>query len=59
MIDEIEKQLALTESLVMPSRDTLERYGNTSSSSIWCAGSCFDMTAKKHFPLRNLHRLLP
>ena len=36
MIDEIEKQLALSYELAEPSRATLYRYGNVSSSSIWC-----------------------
>eukprot|EP00798_Chlamydomonas_sp_ICE-L_P027100 gene27102-2324_t len=35
VIDEIERQLKLTSSMVEPSRATLFRYGNTSSSSIW------------------------
>ena len=35
VIDEIEKQLALTGAMVEPSRAVLYRYGNTSSSSIW------------------------
>jgi len=35
VIDEIEKQLALTPDYVEPSRATLYRYGNISSSSIW------------------------
>lgn len=35
VIEEIEKQLQLPEHLVAPSKDTLYRYGNTSSSSIW------------------------
>lgn len=35
VIDAIEKQLELTHSLVQPSRETLYRYGNISSSSIW------------------------
>jgi 3-ketoacyl-CoA synthase len=35
VIDEIEKQLALTTDYVEPSRATLYRYGNISSSSIW------------------------
>lgn len=35
VVDEIEKQLSLTPYLTQPSRDTLHRYGNTSSSSIW------------------------
>ncbi len=38
MIDEIEKQLKLSNSMVEPSRAVLYRYGNTSSSSIWCVG---------------------
>lgn len=35
VIDEIEKQLALTPDYVEPSRATLYQYGNISSSSIW------------------------
>jgi 3-ketoacyl-CoA synthase len=35
VVDEIEKQLALTNALVEPSRAVLYRYGNISSSSIW------------------------
>ena len=35
MIDAIEQQLELTPALVGPSRETLHRYGNLSSSSIW------------------------
>ena len=35
VIDEMEKQLRLPSAAVAPSRDTLRRYGNTSSSSIW------------------------
>ena len=35
VIDAIEKQLLLTEAHVAPSRETLYRYGNVSSSSIW------------------------
>lgn len=37
VIDEMEKQLKLTPALMQPSRDALFRYGNVSSSSIWCA----------------------
>jgi 3-ketoacyl-CoA synthase len=35
VIEEIEKQLNLPENLVAPSKTTLHRFGNTSSSSIW------------------------
>lgn len=35
MIEEIEKQLKLGHELTKHSKDTLYRYGNTSSSSIW------------------------
>jgi 3-ketoacyl-CoA synthase len=35
VIQEIEKQLQLPEDLVAPSKATLYRYGNTSTSSIW------------------------
>jgi len=35
VIDAIQKGLNLSDEAVMPSRSTLERYGNTSSSSIW------------------------
>ncbi len=35
VIDAIEKQLELSLANVAPSRETLFRYGNTSSSSIW------------------------
>lgn len=37
VIDAIEKQLELLPEHVGPSRETLYRYGNISSSSIWCA----------------------
>jgi hypothetical protein len=36
VVEEIEKQLSMTPALMQPSKDTLFRYGNTSSSSIWC-----------------------
>ncbi len=36
VIEEIQKQLCLTPELVAPSVETLYRFGNTSSSSIWC-----------------------
>ena len=39
VIEEIEKQLQLAPESVQPSKDTLFRYGNTSSSSIWSGHS--------------------
>lgn len=36
VIEEIERQLRLRPESVTPSKETLYRYGNTSSSSIWC-----------------------
>lgn len=36
VVEEIERQLRLPPALVAPSKLTLYRYGNTSSSSIWC-----------------------
>jgi 3-ketoacyl-CoA synthase len=36
VIDAIEEQLALTPELAQPSKEALRRYGNVSSSSIWC-----------------------
>ncbi len=35
MLDSMEKQLSLSPAHLQPSRETLKRYGNTSSSSIW------------------------
>eukprot|EP00210_Caulerpa_lentillifera_P003773 g3605.t1 len=35
IIEEIEKQLKLTHKLIKPSKATLQRFGNTSSSSVW------------------------
>lgn len=40
VIEEIEKQLQLAPDSVQPSKDTLFRYGNTSSSSIWLVLFC-------------------
>ena len=37
VIDGMEKQLGLTRAHMQPTRDALFRYGNVSSSSIWCA----------------------
>lgn len=37
VIDEIQKQLKLSDGYVHPSRQTLHRYGNISSSSVWWA----------------------
>ena len=42
VIEENEKQLQLAPANVQPSKDTLFRFGNTSSSSIWQA---LDLTA--------------
>lgn len=39
VIEEIERQLRLRPESVTPSKETLYRYGNTSSSSIWCDDS--------------------
>ena len=36
VVDEIEQQLRLTPEFMQPSRLTLHRFGNVSSSSIWC-----------------------
>ena len=36
ILDSLEKQLSLSPAHLVPSRETLKRYGNTSSSSIWC-----------------------
>jgi 3-ketoacyl-CoA synthase len=44
VIDEIEKQLALTNAMVEPSRAVLYRYGNVSSSSIWYVLSYIEST---------------
>ena len=40
VIEEIEKQLQLTEAQTKPSKEALYRYGNTSSSSIYYELSC-------------------
>ena len=37
VIDGMERQLGLTRAHMQPTRDALLRYGNVSSSSIWCA----------------------
>ena len=37
ILDSMEKQLSLRPAHLEPSRETLKRFGNTSSSSIWCA----------------------
>lgn len=52
VVEEIEKQLAMTPALMQPSKDTLFRYGNTSSSSIWCA------RAHRHIPALLLQNYL-
>jgi FAE1/Type III polyketide synthase-like protein len=62
VVEEIEKQLRLPPALVAPSKATLFRYGNTSSSSIWCApllsvcSMCFGrwlmpLARPRHLPL--------
>lgn len=40
VIEEIEKQLQLTAEQTQPSKESLFRYGNTSSSSIYYELSC-------------------
>jgi len=42
IIEEIEKQLRLSSDLINPSKATLERFGNTSSSSIWYILGCIE-----------------
>lgn len=37
VLEAIEKQLGLPQERMWPSKYTLWRYGNTSSSSVWCA----------------------
>ncbi|KAK9813410.1 hypothetical protein WJX73_006792 [Symbiochloris irregularis] len=44
VIDEIEKQLKFSNDMVAPSRQTLFRYGNISSSSIWYVLACIEAT---------------
>ncbi|KAI8464760.1 MAG: FAE1/Type III polyketide synthase-like protein-domain-containing protein [Monoraphidium minutum] len=44
VIDEIEKQLALSPAMIEPSRAVLYRYGNISSSSIWYVLSFVEST---------------
>jgi 3-ketoacyl-CoA synthase len=36
VIDAIQKELGLSDNFVEPSRAALYRYGNVSSSSVWC-----------------------
>ncbi len=40
VIDEVSKQLKLRPEQSLPMLVPFERYGNTSSSSTWCVGSC-------------------
>lgn len=42
VIEEIEKQLQLPEEAVKPTKETLFRYGNISSASIWCAATSLE-----------------
>lgn len=39
VIDGMEKQLNLSRESMQPTRDALYRFGNVSSSSIWCAAA--------------------
>ena len=45
VIDGMEKQLGLTTAHMQPTRDALFRFGNVSSSSIWCSPSFPHWTA--------------
>lgn len=40
VVDAIQHELRLSDYDVQPSRQTLARFGNTSSSSIWCVRAC-------------------
>ncbi|KAJ8445223.1 hypothetical protein Cgig2_024429 [Carnegiea gigantea] len=46
VLDEIQKNLGLTEDYMEPSRKTLERFGNTSSSSVWYELACLEANKK-------------
>lgn len=50
VIEEIEKQLHLPSDSVQPSKDTLTRFGNTSSSSIWSVLWLWPFGMPKHYP---------
>ena len=49
VIEEIEKQLHLPSDSVQPSKDTLTRFGNTSSSSIWSVLWLWHFGMPKHY----------
>lgn len=53
----MEKQLSLPQELVQPSREVLHRYGNTSSSSIWCSPALLHDALHVFDSVRALHWL--
>ncbi len=54
VIEEIEKQLQLAPDNVQPSKDTLFRYGNTSSSSIWSVLAALFLDPEKPLPMQDV-----
>jgi predicted naringenin-chalcone synthase len=51
VLDTMEKQLALSAELMEPSRAGLYRFGNVSSTSIWCvAGPAVNCTLMPGLP---------
>ena len=54
VLDTMEKQLSLSQELMEPSRAGLYRFGNVSSTSIWCAcwpASSRVLTARRAQPM--------